>query len=284
MDGSVPFAGGRVAYRDLGGPGPAVILLHGLGGNLAHWGRVAPLIQDRYRVVSIDLPSHGASSAMAEHSFEHDVSAVDEVRRHLDLDLPAVVGHSYGGMLAVALGAIRPTDYRTVVNVDGIGFVVDDADEQPSPPDDLPEEALVSSGDDEWLEREIGRDLDETSAMGLGLDGDDEILRRAYQRGDDGLWRRSPSAQQFVGINKALDGLRLLPFYTASACRTLTVVAERRDAPTEEMAASRRRHAEKVRALLNDIGAELDTVPTGHYPHVEAPAMTADRLSSWVGF
>lgn len=36
-----------------------------------------------------------------------------------------MVGHSYGGMLAVALGASRPSDYRTVVNIDGIGFAVD---------------------------------------------------------------------------------------------------------------------------------------------------------------
>ena len=80
---------------------------------------------------------------------------------------------------------------------------------------------------------------------------------------------RRPRSGSFE-INRALNGLRLL-LYTASACRTVTVVAERRDAPTEEMAASGRRHAEKVRASLIDIGAKLDTVPTGRYPHVEAP-------------
>lgn len=49
-DGSVPYEHGWVAYRDFGGQGPAVMLVHGLGGNLAHWGRVAPLLQERYRL------------------------------------------------------------------------------------------------------------------------------------------------------------------------------------------------------------------------------------------
>ncbi|MEY2518155.1 MAG: hypothetical protein QOJ89_5519, partial [bacterium] len=52
-DGSVPYEHGWVAYRDFGGQGPAVMLLHGLGGNLAHWGRVAPLLQERYRLIAI---------------------------------------------------------------------------------------------------------------------------------------------------------------------------------------------------------------------------------------
>ena len=105
-DGSVPYEHGRVAFRDFGGQGPAVVLVHGLGGNLAHWERVAPLLQERYRLIAIDLPSHGASTAPAIYSFDHDLGAVDEVRQRLRLDRPALVGHSYGGMLAVSLGQV----------------------------------------------------------------------------------------------------------------------------------------------------------------------------------
>ena len=283
-DGMAPVEGGRMAYRDHGGAGHPVILVHGLGGNLAHWGRVAPLLSDRYRLVSIDLPSHGASTAPTRYSFDHDLAAVDEVRRHLGLDQPAVVGHSYGGMLAVALGAGHPTDYRVVVNVDGIGFVVDESGEPPRAPEVLSEEALVTSGDDDWLEAEIGRDLDETAPMRLDLDRDDEILRRAYQRGGDGLWHRSPSSQRFIEIVQALDDVPLPSFYTASACPTVTVVAEGGSASTEEVAVTRRRHADRVRAWLAGVGSEVATVPTGHYPHLEVPAMTVARFSSWVGF
>ena len=93
-DGSVPYGHGSVAYRDFGGQGPVVMLVHGLGGNLAHWERVAPLLHGRYRLIAIDLPSHGASTAPAAYSFAHDLGAVDEVRQSLGLDRPALVGHS----------------------------------------------------------------------------------------------------------------------------------------------------------------------------------------------
>jgi pimeloyl-ACP methyl ester carboxylesterase len=282
-DGSVPYELGWVAYRDFGGQGPAVMLVHGLGGNLAHWGRVAPLLQDRYRLVAIDLPSHGASTAPAVYSFDHDLGAVDEVRQRLSLDRPALVGHSYGGMLAVSLGASRPGDYRVVVNVDGLGFAVDTEREPEAPREELPAEASVNEGDTKWLEAEISREVEEAASIGLHLDRDSEMVRRAFQLGDDGRWHSSPTIDRFVEISHALGALRLMPAYTASSCRTVTVLAEHRYAPNEEAAASSRRHAEQVRAALVAAGAELDSVPSGHYPHIEVPEVTAERFGAWVG-
>lgn len=282
-DGSVPYQQGLVAYRDFGGQGPAVMLLHGLGGNLAHWGRVAPLLQGRYRLIAIDLPSHGASTAPAVYSFDHDLGAVDEVRQRLSLDRPALVGHSYGGMLAVSLGASSPGDYRVVVNVDGLGFALDSEREPESQTEELPEQASVNEGDANWLEAEVSREVEEAASIGLRLDRDSEMVRRAFQLGDDGRWHSSPTIDRFVEIGHFIETLRLMPAYTASSCRTVTVLAEHRYAPNEEAAASSRRHAEQVRAALVLAGSELDSVPSGHYPHVEVPEVTAERFNGWVG-
>jgi hypothetical protein len=71
--------------------------------------------------------------------------------------------------------------------------------------------------------------------------------------------------------------------YTANSCRTVTVLAEHRYAPNEEAAASARRRTEQVRASLVVAGSEVDSVPSGHYPHVEVPEVTAERFSGWVG-
>ena len=282
-DGSVPYEHGRVTYRDFGGQGPEVMLLHGLGGNLAHWGRVAPLLHERYRLIAIDLPSHGASTAPAVYSFDHDLGAVDEVRQRLSLDRPALVGHSYGGMLAVSLGASRPGDYRVVVNIDGLGFALDNETDPDSRTEQLPKEASVNEGDAEWLEAEISREVEEAAAIGLHLDRDGEMVRRAFQLGDDGRWHSSPTIDRFAEIDHALETRRLVPAYTASSCRTVTVLAEKRYAPNEEAAASVQRHTERVRAALVAAGSELDSVPSGHYPHVEVPELTAERFSGWVG-
>lgn len=282
-DGSVPHEHGWVAYRDFGGQGPAVMLVHGLGGNLAHWGRVAPLLHERYRLIAIDLPSHGASTAPAVYSFDHDLGAVDEVRQRLSLDRPALVGHSYGGMLAVSLGASRPGDYRAVVNIDGLGFALAPEREPGSHTEELPKQASVNEGDAEWLEAEISREVEEAASIGLRLDRDSEMVRRAFQLGDDGRWHSSPTIDRFIEIGHALEALRLMPAYTASSCRTVTVVAEHRYAANEEAAESSRRHAEQVRAALVAAGSELDSVPSGHYPHVEVPELTAERFGGWVG-
>jgi hypothetical protein len=61
------------------------------------------------------------------------------------------------------------------------------------------------------------------------------------------------------------------------------VIAEHRYAPNEQEAASSRRHTEQVRAALVAAGSELDSIPSGHYPHIEVPEVTAERFSVWVG-
>ena len=284
-DGSVPYQDGCVAYRDFGGQGPAVMLLHGVGGNLAHWGRVAPLLQQRYRLIAIDLPSHGASPAPVVYSFEHDVRAVDEVRRSLALDRPALVGHSYGGMLAVALGASCPGDYRGVVNIDGVGFALETEGEAKGETQTrrLPVATSVSHGNEEWLEPEIHREVKEAAAVGLHLDPDGEMVRRAFQLGEDRRWHSSPSIDRFVEIVHALEAMPLMPAYAARSCRTVTVIAELDNAANEAVVANIRGHVQRVRAALLAAGLELDTVSSGHYPHVEVPEVVAVRFRGWIG-
>jgi pimeloyl-ACP methyl ester carboxylesterase len=283
VDGSVPYQRGRVAYRDFGGPGPAVMLVHGVGGNLAHWGRVAPLLQDRYRLIAIDLPSHGASTAPADYSFDHDLGAVDDVRQRLSLDRPALVGHSYGGMLAVSLGARRPGDYRVVVNIDGLGFALDTDAGPESHAEELPQQASVNEGDAAWLEAEISREVAEAAAIGLPLDRDGEMVRRAFQLADDGRWHSSPSIGRFLEIVRTFEALRLLPAYAATSCRTITVIAEQRYAANADDAAGARRRVDQVRAALIAAGTDVESMSSGHYPHVEAPEIVAERFRDWVG-
>jgi hypothetical protein len=61
------------------------------------------------------------------------------------------------------------------------------------------------------------------------------------------------------------------------------VLAEHRYAANEKAAASARRRTEHVRAALFVAGSELDSVASGHYPHVEAPEVTAERFGGWIG-
>jgi pimeloyl-ACP methyl ester carboxylesterase len=103
---SAPAVGLRA---HVGGAGPPVLLLHGLGGASSNWVDVAPLIIDRHRVVALDLPGHGGSPALGHAgAMEAFVDAVAAAVESLDAGPALTVGHSFGGQLAIWLAARRP--------------------------------------------------------------------------------------------------------------------------------------------------------------------------------
>jgi pimeloyl-ACP methyl ester carboxylesterase len=53
--------GGIVTVVLEGGDGPPLVLLHGPGGNAAHWIRVIPELVTTHRVIAPDLPGQGES-------------------------------------------------------------------------------------------------------------------------------------------------------------------------------------------------------------------------------
>lgn len=115
-------SGLSLAVRSWTGHEPvAFLLLHGLASNLRMWDGVAlRLAAGGYPVHAVDLRGHGGSS---KPDSGYETSAVlDDVSAlltELDLDGPVVAGQSWGGNLAVGLGARHPTRLRAVVGVDG---------------------------------------------------------------------------------------------------------------------------------------------------------------------
>jgi pimeloyl-ACP methyl ester carboxylesterase len=275
----------ELAVRDLGGNGPDVMLLHGLGCNLAFWDLVAPLLPDHFRVVSVDLPGHGHSTASAP-SFEGDLEAVDTVRRDFPLHSPAVVGHSYGGMLAVGLAAARPGCYRQVINVDGLGFHHPDTPPElwsVMEPADQPEWPDV--GDREWMEAQVLAEQQELAAIGVATEGlPAEIIRRGFAESADHRWHQSPSAAHFLALGGSLRQVNLLESYARSTCPSLTIISTRRHAATPEIAQAISRHVDAIRRDLEDIpAARVIDFAGGHYLHLESPVELANLLIATCG-
>lgn len=80
------------------GQGPDVVLVHGLGGNLAGWHlTMVPELQREYRVTTYDLRGHGRSEAPT-HGYSTRTMA-DDLCGLLDalaIRQPRLVGHSWG--------------------------------------------------------------------------------------------------------------------------------------------------------------------------------------------
>src|SRR5205823_10946826 len=60
-DAFVSLRGLRFHYRDWGGRGRPLVLLHGLASTARIWDLVAPLLAARYRVVALNQRGHGES-------------------------------------------------------------------------------------------------------------------------------------------------------------------------------------------------------------------------------
>ncbi len=96
----------RLSYLEWGGAGRAALLLHGITSNARTWWRLAPhLVELGYRVVAFDLPGHGESAETADHRIEGLARLIGEAAAQLGLDRMLVIGHSWGGAVALAMAA-----------------------------------------------------------------------------------------------------------------------------------------------------------------------------------
>jgi pimeloyl-ACP methyl ester carboxylesterase len=101
------------------GPGadaPAVVLLHGLGGDAKFWLAEQAVLAHRFRTLAIDLRGSGRSSGLDE-AFPIDLLVRDviEVLDRAGLQRAHVVGFSMGGVVAQALALAAPGRVASLV-------------------------------------------------------------------------------------------------------------------------------------------------------------------------
>jgi pimeloyl-ACP methyl ester carboxylesterase len=100
--------GVRIRYL-VAGSGPAVFLVHGLGGAASNWVELAPLLARTRCVLAPELPGHGGSSPLAAapnlNPFADRLAGVLEQESVTGV---TVVGHSFGGSVALRLAMRHP--------------------------------------------------------------------------------------------------------------------------------------------------------------------------------
>lgn len=116
----VTVANGTVylATTDFGGPGPSIVLMHGLGDSRRSMTRVASRLHG-WRVITMDLRGHG-NSTTATWGFPQAISDLEAVIGFYELENPYVGGHSLGGMVALQY-AFTGRPVSGAINIDGWG-------------------------------------------------------------------------------------------------------------------------------------------------------------------
>ncbi len=95
--------GVRIHYRVWGEAGkPGIVLIHGSNAHLEWWRFVAPFLADQFRVAALDLSGNGDSGHRERYDGETLAEEVWAVCRAAQLgERPFVVGHSFGGFIAL---------------------------------------------------------------------------------------------------------------------------------------------------------------------------------------
>ncbi len=99
----------HLRWRPAGAAGPAVLLLHGVGGGSQGWGGIgAALAQAGFDALAVDLPGYGLSPTIRPYDLAGLAAAVQRLIDQLGRGPAVLVGHSMGGMVAQEIAARAP--------------------------------------------------------------------------------------------------------------------------------------------------------------------------------
>lgn len=113
----------ELAHRSFGGAGrPPLVILHGLLGSSRNWTTTGKLLARRFEVFALDLRGHGESPfappPARDYSFKTcaaDVAAWLDAR---GVRRPLLLGHSFGGKIAMRLAVDEPARLSALVVAD----------------------------------------------------------------------------------------------------------------------------------------------------------------------
>lgn len=92
------------------GKGEDIVLLHGWGQNIEMMNPIGKRLENNFRITVLDLPGHGSSSEPVDAITIYDYCEIlKEFLDKLEIDNPILIGHSFGGRIAI----IYASKYRT---------------------------------------------------------------------------------------------------------------------------------------------------------------------------
>ena len=116
-------ASNKRIYYEVKGCGEEAVLLHGWGGSVQSFRPVFNRLCEKNRVYAIDLPGFGRSDPPAANwSTPEYAKLIIETLDNLGLKRPHILGHSFGGRIALYLAAYYPKRVNKLILVDSAGI------------------------------------------------------------------------------------------------------------------------------------------------------------------
>lgn len=121
----VDVEGRRTRYLETGHGSP-VLLIHGEGGVSEQWYGILQGLAESHRVVAVDLPGYGYSERITDADSAGMATFLWSFAQAVGAERPAVMGHSFGGAIAVHMALQRPdhVPYLVLVSSSGMGRAI----------------------------------------------------------------------------------------------------------------------------------------------------------------
>jgi pimeloyl-ACP methyl ester carboxylesterase len=112
----ITIDGVRLHYRDEGS-GPVVVLLHANFSNLIDWDPWVDALKDRYRVVRLDMTSHGLTGPdpTGDYGLPRTLELVERFLDELGIEKATLGGTSLGGTVAIHYSVRHPERVERLV-------------------------------------------------------------------------------------------------------------------------------------------------------------------------
>jgi pimeloyl-ACP methyl ester carboxylesterase len=268
----IEVAGARIHYLDKGS-GPAIVILHGLGGQMGNFTyALLDRLTDEFRVILMDRPGSGYSTRArgATGRLTEQAATVAEFIRKLGLERPLLVGHSLGGAIALGVALDHPEIVKGLALIAPLTHV-----EKNAP---APFRALdIKSNFLRWL-------VAWTLATPIGIRGGKAIL--------DAIFSPEAAPPDFPTRAGGILGLRPRSFYnTSSDMRAVNLdlgaMVERYASlrvpvwilyGTSDQVLSHQVHGEAMKTKSSIVSVEL--VAGGHMLPITAADLTAKFIKS----
>jgi len=114
MQKLVSRTGAAVSYRR-SGQGPLLVLIHGgFSDHHSNWEFVLPRLEEHFTVVAVARRGRGETDSTVGHTLEEEAADVVSIIEALDEPV-FLLGHSYGGQVALRAAASMPARIRKLV-------------------------------------------------------------------------------------------------------------------------------------------------------------------------
>ena len=270
----VTVHGHRRAYIKAGS-GPALLLLHGLGCDHTTWRPVINRLAQDFTVIAPDFLGHGESDKpRADYSIGGYANGMRDLLTILGIDKVTVVGHSFGGGVAMQFAYQFPerTERLVLVAAGGLGQEVTPAIR-----------AILLPGFHQlatFVNLPVMRSLTRSLLTGLADSGvpalrDLDEVADIVASWQDPRTRRALRhlVRSCIDMRGQVITMRDRAYLTAAMPMAIVWGADDQVLPVE--------HAEVVGALASEARVEI-FADAGHFPHKDDPDRFIEFLTSFV--